>query len=179
MDKLAPQQILLAARWWRKVLENPKFQTVNSPEEGEAAFVSQMMAQTLYKKPDKNILDKFEHELRNILAAENPRYVDVDYNPDRYLRKAAESVGMDAGTGSFPWKTTMFLDGGKVKVRYGYGADLVDVDIKLLQSVLHQCKVCNGGGESLYTYPGDESIKFPTACPECGGLGGIEDDTGI
>lgn len=44
-------------------------------------------------------------------------WLEVDYNPDAPLQKAAEAAGLDQVDLRFPWKTYMEIEQGEVRVR--------------------------------------------------------------
>ena len=55
------------------------------------------------------------------------RAIHIDYGSDPVLTTAAERAGISLKTLDFPIKTCMWINPGHVKVREGYGADVVTV----------------------------------------------------
>ncbi len=130
IDGLTDRQIEVAVEWWARVLENPKFQTL-SPEErrdpaSRGAAAAEMIATAFHESPLSEQLEKFKEELakglRNASKHER-RWLSVDYGPCGLLGDAAERAGMVVGIQTFPWKTCMRLDDGRVSVSYGYRAE--------------------------------------------------------
>lgn len=115
------QQARVAAKWWAKQLEAPNF---DAGADSIQMLAVQMMAKTSHERPSEIILDAFEEALRQIILAESPRVVSVDYDPDITLVRAAKEAGLYIGANTFPWKTVMWLDkNGSIQVKEGYGAE--------------------------------------------------------
>lgn len=109
----------IAARWWGDLLMEPP-----SHDNGDAfqsVFGRLLAASEPAVTPAQR--DAFVAALARSIeqAADDYVFIDVDYDPCRMLQDAAATAGI-VGTERFPWKTRMFIDGGKITVARGYGA---------------------------------------------------------
>jgi len=128
--RLTSEQIAAAVVWWSKAIIKPEFHTLErgaAVREGErAAAFSEILATVAAKPKTEEQVTAFAKALSRLLAERNPRMLDVDYGPDPILFEAATEAGIPSpGILAFPWKTSMWLDDGKVVVRAGYGAQSV------------------------------------------------------
>ena len=119
-----------AAKWWRDVISDSKF------DNGDASEVGLFTKTLAYMLADKNKatkeqLDSFEEELCKILLTEeNHVCLMVDYNPCKMLCDVANLSNIS--TSLFPYKTLMDInfDNGTIFVKNGYGARLEELSIK-------------------------------------------------
>ncbi len=86
------------------------------------------MANRAHKsQPDKKI-NKFKSELKDRLRGCNEFvHLDVDYDPCKILRESAKAADISISITSFPWKTNMCFEDGKIMVSRGYRAPYVEV----------------------------------------------------
>ncbi len=127
-EKLTEAQIDAAAKWWKERLRKPKFQLLTEaerrdPRESGAAF-AEVLATVTHKDLTDEQLDRFEEELKaGLRALETPPYcIAVDYHPDAILGDAAERAGIKCGMMiTFPPKTRMYFEAGRVSASCGYG----------------------------------------------------------
>ncbi|HVL13594.1 MAG TPA: hypothetical protein VM529_13585 [Gemmata sp.] len=135
-------EIVAAAKWWADVLRSgAKFDNGDDSSAGGLAGAMAMLSRPEFAA---DVLDKFEAELRAGMArwfndrggwsVEQPdwgsygRCVSVDYGPCRVLSDAlTRAGGRGNGITCFPWKTVMWVDPGKVTVRYGYAAPVTTI----------------------------------------------------
>ena len=121
----ATERVKVAAAWWRKQLEAPKF-------DNGVVLHGMMAALASGPRPTPEQLDRFEVELAVLLTKETEDYdycsVGCDYGPDRMLAEAAEKAGINVnGPTTFPWKTMMWIDKEGVRVSAGYGAGIQEI----------------------------------------------------
>lgn len=116
-----------AAKWWADQLRgHAKLDNGDNSETGFFGMALGMILQEREKsKQSTEQMDKFEKELADALIRDNTSCFGVDYHPDYILELAAENAGLPLGMTTLPWKTTMWIDGDKVTVRCGYGAEAV------------------------------------------------------
>lgn len=124
---LTEEQIEKAAEWWADKVCKPVFSGLSEAERQDpvnnAYQMGEMMAASLVEDVDNDKRRAFIDALKEELSS--PDYnqwwgLNVDYNPDRVLSRAAEKAGIPSG--NFPWKTHMsFSEDGKVKAAMGYG----------------------------------------------------------
>lgn len=100
-----------ASRWWEAVL-------VGGPKQdnGEPSAI-----QELLKQVDNKVSPYFAAMLEAKIDKFGIDYIDVDYDPCVLLHQVAEESGSNIL--KWPWKTGMWMEQGKVVVRYGYGAE--------------------------------------------------------
>jgi len=122
MNKATAQK---AAKWWADQLRgNAKLDNGDRETGGMASLFGIMLQQAEKTKQSTEQVDAFEKSLADVLLKEQPRWgFGVDYHPDAILEAAAQSASLNLGMCTLPWKTTMFIDGEKVTVRCGYGAE--------------------------------------------------------
>lgn len=123
MGAIPPAAVEAAAKWWRNVVENPKFD--NGDKNPAMAGLAMMLAE---RTIPVETLDKFEENLRQALTNTSPSFdgrvtLLVDYNPDEILRACWPDKALGSDVGVFPWKTHMRISPTEVYVRHGYGAD--------------------------------------------------------
>lgn len=136
----------VAAAWWRKAVEQPKFDAMGRQEDDSFAArddiltnfgdrnksrrtmeMGSLLAMMCVKPTTDEAFAKFETVLADDIASQKPRTLGVDYGPDRILSVCAEQAGVD--TMRFPWKTMMWLDWttGHVRVGHGYRAPIQEI----------------------------------------------------
>lgn len=125
--ELTTEQTKAAVSWWADKLVACKHSGLSAEErrqpENSSYQLAEMFMAMSKPKVSAEQVDKFKVSLFNQIQNLKPYCISVDYGPDSYLRTACDSAGIDAGMGTLPIKTTMWLDDGKVTVRYGYGAE--------------------------------------------------------
>ena len=124
---LSEFQIDAAANWWTEAIHQPQFKTLADAEKDDGAKIAQMMATISAPKKSAMQLERFRIALADALRRDQPSYVSVDYNPDLILAEAASEAGFEPSMLAFPWKTSMWLSNGEVRVRHGYGAEVVTI----------------------------------------------------
>lgn len=112
----------VAAAWWADVLRGEPTFSNGDPFAGALASTISDRQDDL---PDEQIAD-FEDALRDHIVDHltdmlqvHPvytMYVNTDYYPMKELAEAAADAGIDAGMTTFPWKTGMWIEPGKVRV---------------------------------------------------------------
>ena len=128
MDKNIAQK---AAKWWANQLRGTA--KLDNGDPSNAGGMALMLATLLQadEKADQNNehIDAFEQELTIILEREKDDYfhLGVDYHPDHVLQEAATKAELNLGMTSLPWKTTMWIMSGEIKVSEGYGAESVAI----------------------------------------------------
>ena len=126
-DNPAPDHIIdRAVELWKRMLRNPTFQHTRPGEGTRNEEMTQLLAASIAKTGDEESLERFGVELRKILTTPQrgycPRSIGSDYGPDTYLFEAATRAGF---TGTFPWKTDMYVNDDCVSVSVGYAAPAV------------------------------------------------------
>lgn len=121
-----------AAKWWADQLRGgAKLDNGDKSETGAMTFMLAAMLQVQETALLDSIkIQKFEDCLSEILQETEARSYfsfGVDYHPDGILCDAAEKAGVSLGMTTLPWKTTMWINGDKVSVRCGYGAETVNL----------------------------------------------------
>jgi hypothetical protein len=86
-------------------------------------MLMRLLQQVEKEKQSPEQINGFENALAILLFKKDIDFLSVDYHPDRTLEEAADAVGLDLGMATLPIKTTMHIDGEKITVRCGYGAD--------------------------------------------------------
>lgn len=123
-----PKHIEIAVNWWADKLKGCKHSGLSEEERRDPANNSYQLAEMLMTLSKPKVTDeqinKFKESLTALLEQNIPYAISVDYGPDTTLRTALDAAGIDAGMGTLPIKTVMWIDGESVKVRYGYGADV-------------------------------------------------------
>lgn len=116
----------VAAKQWADKLRNVGPRNFDMGESGEVGFWAMMlgtMAAMNTQTPSENI-DKFEERLSETIKEEvedcGHLTLSVDYGPDYILGRLAQET--EVSTNGFPWKTTMWIEKGKVSVSAGYAA---------------------------------------------------------
>lgn len=116
-----------AAKWWR---ENSEIPTHDAGDDK----INFMFSLTRAMATSTVDWDQFERKLSEEVdkaLAENNRglILSVDYHPeDPILRSISRDLGL--GMSDLPIKTTMWVYPNEVKVRRGYGASIVSLDLK-------------------------------------------------
>lgn len=116
--------VAAAAKWWADKYRSPV--VIMNNGEPIASALGTSLANS---EPHANAgqADAFQGLLHVAIAVhlakteDSHMYLGVDYHPDRTLTEACEAAGVSLRR--LPWKTSMFIDRGVVKVREGYGAD--------------------------------------------------------
>jgi hypothetical protein len=144
-----PQEALIAAKWWADRLRfGAKQQVATRGLTSELLTLELVLAATSREQQTLTAaqIDDFESILSKSLAAffaseksawerakENPncgsalRMLEVDYGACDLLRAAHQAAGGQIYAMVWPIKTAMWIDPGSVKVRYGYGAPVVEL----------------------------------------------------
>lgn len=68
--------------------------------------------------------DRFEDALAREIDAQKVRVIAVDYGPDTILADTARAVGIKPATTTFPVKSVMYIESGRVHAAAGYGSPL-------------------------------------------------------
>lgn len=135
-----------AAAWWADRLRSPGVMNAGSRQERElgardenlefAEVLATTLAHTAAAERDPDSVDRFEGVLAGkideALRAAGPYGITLgtDYHPDLILGDAAEETGVSGdGMTTFPWKTRMRVEPGRVQVAAGYGAGWVDLEL--------------------------------------------------
>lgn len=122
-----------AAKWWADHLRQPVTVLDNgdNSETGAMTFVMAMILQGVEKgKQDPATIDKFEQELAKKIQTLTGKWITVatDYGPDKILSDAAECAGLRLGMTTLPWKTIMWIEGDRILVAEGYGANQIELE---------------------------------------------------
>jgi len=122
-----------AAHWWAQFLESPVMPD-NGDRSGNGVMTSglaSILQDAERSKLPPNAAQKFEGALSDLLIDKDGwNCFGVDYSPDRILQQAAVNAGFALGMTVLPWKTTMWIEGDKVTVRAGYGAEIEEITDK-------------------------------------------------
>jgi len=125
------REIAAASKWWRGCLEHPQ-----SHENGDlyqSTFMTILSVKS-HRNPTPEQLDAFEAALTRILRddykdrwypedhnrASYMRCIFNDYHADPRLAQACREAGIKCGMLTFPCKTRMGIDPGRVKVNGVY-----------------------------------------------------------
>lgn len=119
---MTEQQRITAALWWSDRLRKGAKQD-NGDKTFTGAMVSAMATMKGNGAKDEEV-DRFEVALLKILEEKDVDIISTDYHPCPILQEAANEAGIPASCGPFPMKTIMWIQGGKVEVKYGYGAKI-------------------------------------------------------
>lgn len=116
-----PATAARAAKIWRMMLENPKY---DNGAEGLTGLLLQSLASKYKSNATPEILDAFEKEMTALLLTPDENgycetYFSCDYGPDVKLSQLAEKVGLEM---QFPIKTSMNIHPDYVSYRFGYSA---------------------------------------------------------
>lgn len=122
------ERLRTAAAWWADLFRKPVVHDNGVAEHSMLGTLVGLKA----GKPTEEQIKTFEDHLYNALVAEAQRgrsyiYVDVDYHPGIFLQDAMDAAGMGDGFCRLPFKTSMWIDGGKVTVAKGYRAEMVTI----------------------------------------------------
>ena len=121
-NQVPEEMARVAAHWWAGLASGRA--PHRTGDNGSAAALAGILADTMKKTPQENALEVFEKALANRIMTEE-RYmwgsIWVDYVPDDILCEAAKEAGIS--TMNFPWKTGMHIDPdrGTVTVRESLG----------------------------------------------------------
>ena len=108
-----------AAKIWRQLIENPKF---DNGDESMTGAIAVAMVTSIPTKTSPEAFDKFEEFIfqKMMTPLRNGYYPNlylvVDYGPAKALRDAAEEAGLEI---QFPWKTAVRVETNCVQVRSG------------------------------------------------------------
>ena len=122
MDK----EIDIAVNWWAEQLGT------RHQDAGDAHLNGMMQVFHCAEPPTDEQKENFKIALKNQFNDADKEHgfgLRVDYDPDVYLRNAAEEIGYKVTNGSFPVKTTMFVENGKVEISNGYGSPYMPIYI--------------------------------------------------
>lgn len=124
-----------AARWWANKLRGPV--KLDNGDRSPVGVLTALMAGDLQRaersKRSEQDIAAFESALTDVIiehAEEVSTYhpLSVDYGPGYWLNMAASRAGIDLGSASLPWKTTMWIRDGKITVAEGYASPIVEVN---------------------------------------------------
>jgi hypothetical protein len=127
-------EIKVAAKWWADII-------LGAPQDNGDAFQSGFATALGLRMPHPTPeqAERFRELLETKLMAhtqsehwrpDDPiwggarRTLAVDYHPCALLDDTAKAAGIDVNFSTFPMKTVMWIDPGKVEVRCGYGAPI-------------------------------------------------------
>lgn len=129
-ETLTPEQIEAAAQWWADRLTSCRHSGLSTEERRRPENSGYQFAEMLMTIARPIVTDDqaalFKASLVTQIGALQPYALGVDYNPCRELAAALDAAGIP-NCSTLPIKTTMWLTGGKVEVRYGYGAPVVSI----------------------------------------------------
>jgi hypothetical protein len=117
------QTALKAAQWWASQLKRGGADNGDNSSTGIYTMMLGSVLQSVSReKNTAEKVEKFTELLTNHLekVTGNRMFISCDYGPDYELSRIAKEAGVDCG--AFPWKTSMILDEGKIKVACGYGS---------------------------------------------------------
>ena len=117
-----------AARWWREKIDGGAQH--DNGDRSQSGIIAGMMADLLNKPTDSSALDLFEKVLALRLMEEGEKWrgsfsIGCDYGPEGCLLDSALEAGISAN--NFPWKTWMWIDKDRIKVRDGYQMPIVAI----------------------------------------------------
>lgn len=134
----------VAARWWANTFREEPRTEIGDVEKN--AWIMWARENSPKIGVDEEVLIEFEQQLAeeiedNIQSVgiwetddeqwqrlgKDKRALRVDYHPCDVLRAAADAVGVDTGVTTFPPKTPVYVDPGKVSVQNGVSADVVTI----------------------------------------------------
>lgn len=123
-----------AVEWWADKLRSCKNSGLSAAERRNPASGAYQMAEMLMTATKPKVTDEQIETFKSLLASTFKSWpagahiwLDVDYHPDRALADALAGAGIENAMGVLPIKTSMWIEGDKVSVRYGYGADEVQL----------------------------------------------------
>lgn len=136
-DKIVPPEIVAAADWWasragstRNKMDNMGDTAETSTELFPSLLATAMQSRNPEPADEQVILFKESLTMQLVElwnGGSGWMTLSVDYGPCRILSIAMEAAEL---TTILPWKTTMWIERGSVKVSEGYGAKHVDIYTK-------------------------------------------------
>ncbi|MFB6236980.1 MAG: hypothetical protein ABEH81_01280 [Halopenitus sp.] len=128
----------VGAEWWTALLRDPEDVEFDNGDPMYGALVRAMRDPEQHSY-DSDVLDEYQSvlaekiqggiERRRTWDLDEPEkgstVIKCDYHTHPVLADAGEEVGIDvSGMMTFPSKTTMWLDPGRIRVRSGYTSDI-------------------------------------------------------
>jgi len=133
-NKLNDESARAAAKWWADRLRyGAKLDHgARTPDDFVAPLLGTYLQRRSAKDRTEEQIQAFEDALFEELMERKMLPITyiagIDYHPTGVFVRAAEKAGIRLGGGCLPWKTHMYYMDGKVKVSYGYGAPIEDID---------------------------------------------------
>ncbi|HEU5004735.1 MAG TPA: hypothetical protein VFT49_01470 [Candidatus Saccharimonadales bacterium] len=147
-DQTVSPEARTAAKWWADQLRGPARMDNGSleysmetgdPNHFDQAITTMGLAGILNERERSGLSDEqisvFEEALARRVqerlqqSGEFGVTIDVDYHPDYLLVDSADEAGIRVGMTLFPWKTTMWIETGSVRVSCGYRGPTEDLSI--------------------------------------------------
>ena len=123
--RLTEEQIEKASNWWSEQLRSPRF---DNGDDSATGAMCHMMAALSYRSISDEKIDTFKSELKlRMFDCDEFAHIDVDYDPCQILLMSAKAADIDTSITTFPWKTNMCFEDGKVMASLGYRAPFVEV----------------------------------------------------
>ena len=135
MNKLDEKIARAAAKWWADLLRRgAKLDHGDNSAIGRStvALGKSVQIKAAVGRTDEQVQvfeDALCEELMKAKRFPASYVIGVDYNPHSMFLTAAAKAGINLGGCVLPWKTHMYYFDGKLKVRYGYGAPMTDIEV--------------------------------------------------
>jgi hypothetical protein len=119
----------VAAKWWADWLRGKKKPFNSAGLEGSHALIAEALMGQNADQFESTQINLFEEVLAQKIAEMDlqdkpyPVIVSVDYHPDDTLTFAAKKAGLNVWLGEFPFKTSLWIEGGTIKARVGYSSE--------------------------------------------------------
>ena len=133
--KLNDESARTAAKWWAdRLREGAKLDHgPRSLTDFVAVGLGRSIQEAAAKGRTEEQIQRFEDALYEELKVHEllpiTYITGIDYHPVDIFLRAANKAGIKLSASCLPWKTHMYYINGVVKVRYGYGAPLEDVEV--------------------------------------------------
>lgn len=120
-----------AAKWWAGQLRGCASKNAGmSGTHGATMRFLAIVTQELERETrDEDDEQRFEDTLFNLLLPLESATLSCDYHPQGLLRQAAQEASIDIAD-SMPWKTSMQIVGGQIRLKEGHGAPYTRLPIK-------------------------------------------------